>query len=60
MSFHRVNWTRLNQAAQITTVSRYMKHLMWDIHRFVKQMQHAAEQFELLFGKRQPGRIPGF
>jgi glycosyltransferase involved in cell wall biosynthesis len=31
MSFHRVNWLRLNQAAQTTTVSRYMKHLMWDM-----------------------------
>ncbi|MCA9874034.1 MAG: glycosyltransferase [Anaerolineales bacterium] len=31
MSFHRVNWPRLNQVAQITTVSRYMKHLMWDM-----------------------------
>ncbi|MCB9421983.1 MAG: glycosyltransferase [Ardenticatenaceae bacterium] len=30
MSFHRVNWPRLNQAAQLTTVSRYMKHLMWN------------------------------
>lgn len=31
MSFHRVNWPRLNQAAQLTTVSRYMKHLMWEM-----------------------------
>ncbi|GAB4278532.1 MAG: hypothetical protein Kow0080_30250 [Candidatus Promineifilaceae bacterium] len=31
MSFHRVNWPRLNQAAQISTVSRYMKHLMWEM-----------------------------
>ena len=30
MSFHRVDWHRLQQAAQITTVSRYMKHLMWE------------------------------
>lgn len=29
MSFHRVDWPRLQQAAQLTTVSRYMKHLMW-------------------------------
>jgi alpha-amylase len=29
MSFHRVNWHQLNGAAQLTTVSRYMKHLMW-------------------------------
>ncbi len=29
MSFHRVNWPRLNEVAQLTTVSRYMKHLMW-------------------------------
>lgn len=27
-SFHRVDWPRLNHAAQMTTVSRYMKHLM--------------------------------
>lgn len=31
MSFHRVDWLRLNQVAQITTVSRYMKHLMWEM-----------------------------
>jgi alpha-amylase len=30
MSFHRVNWSRLNEVAQLTTVSRYMKHLMWN------------------------------
>ncbi|MDT8304386.1 MAG: glycosyltransferase [Anaerolineae bacterium] len=29
MSFHRLDWPRLNEAAQLTTVSRYMKHLMW-------------------------------
>jgi len=27
--FDRVDWKRLNQAATITTVSRYMKHIMW-------------------------------
>jgi alpha-amylase len=31
MSFHRVDWSRLNGVAQLTTVSRYMKHLMWDM-----------------------------
>lgn len=31
MSFHRVNWPELDQAAQLTTVSRYMKHLMWEM-----------------------------
>lgn len=31
MSFHRVNWPRLNFVAQLTTVSRYMKHLMWKL-----------------------------
>ncbi len=30
-SFHRVDWPRLNNAARITTVSRYMKHLMWNM-----------------------------
>lgn len=29
MSFHRVNWQRLALSARLTTVSRYMKHLMW-------------------------------
>jgi alpha-amylase len=29
MSFHRVDWSRLSVAAQLTTVSRYMKHIMW-------------------------------
>jgi len=28
-SFDRIDWGRLAQAASITTVSRYMKHLMW-------------------------------
>jgi len=31
MSFHRLDWPRLNDAAQLTTVSRYMKHLMWQM-----------------------------
>ena len=30
-SFDRIDWGRLAQAAVITTVSRYMKHLMWDL-----------------------------
>jgi alpha-amylase len=30
MSFHRVDWDRLPQAATLTAVSRYMKHIMWD------------------------------
>jgi glycosyltransferase involved in cell wall biosynthesis len=29
MSFHRVDWQRLDMVSQLTTVSRYMKHLMW-------------------------------
>ncbi|MBI4279771.1 MAG: glycosyltransferase family 4 protein [Armatimonadetes bacterium] len=29
MSFHRVDWKRLEFISQLTTVSRYMKHLMW-------------------------------
>lgn len=28
--FHRIPWGLLKQAATITTVSRYMKHLLWD------------------------------
>lgn len=28
-SFDRINWGRLNYTTTITTVSRYMKHLMW-------------------------------
>jgi hypothetical protein len=31
MSFNRVNWPRLNQVSRITTVSRNMKHLTWDM-----------------------------
>lgn len=27
-SFHRINWSRLNLATTITTISRYMKHIM--------------------------------
>jgi len=30
-SFHRINWGRLGYVAAITTVSRYMKHIMWDL-----------------------------
>ena len=29
MSLHRINWGRLNYASTITTVSRYMKHRLW-------------------------------
>jgi glycosyltransferase involved in cell wall biosynthesis len=29
MAFDRIDWKRLNFAATITTVSRYMKHVMW-------------------------------
>ncbi|MBI4318964.1 MAG: glycosyltransferase [Chloroflexi bacterium] len=28
-SFDRIDWSRLSNAATITTVSRYMKHIMW-------------------------------
>jgi glycosyltransferase involved in cell wall biosynthesis len=30
-SFHRINWGRLAYVATITTVSKYMKHIMWDL-----------------------------
>lgn len=30
-AFERIDWGRLVQAARITTVSRYMKHLMWGL-----------------------------
>ena len=30
-SFDRVDWPRLGNAATITTVSRYMKHIMWNM-----------------------------
>jgi glycosyltransferase involved in cell wall biosynthesis len=29
--FERIDWARLSHAATITTVSRYMKHLMWPL-----------------------------
>ncbi len=29
MSFNRIDWGRLNFTTRLTTVSRYMKHLMW-------------------------------
>src|SRR5579864_6938165 len=29
MGFDRIDWPRLNFATTITTVSRYMKHIMW-------------------------------
>lgn len=31
MGFHRIDWPRLSFVAQLTTVSRYMKHLMWQM-----------------------------
>jgi len=30
MGFDRIDWRRLDFCTQITTVSRYMKHVMWD------------------------------
>jgi glycosyltransferase involved in cell wall biosynthesis len=30
MGFDRIDWRRLDYCSQITTVSRYMKHVMWD------------------------------
>jgi glycosyltransferase involved in cell wall biosynthesis len=30
MGFERIDWRRLDFCSQITTVSRYMKHVMWD------------------------------
>jgi glycosyltransferase involved in cell wall biosynthesis len=30
MGFERIDWPRLNLATTITTVSRYMKHIMWN------------------------------
>ncbi|HEX8981475.1 MAG TPA: glycosyltransferase [Ktedonobacterales bacterium] len=30
MSLHRINWGRLSYTTTITTVSRYMKHKMWE------------------------------
>lgn len=30
MSLYRINWQRLNYVTTITTVSRYMKHKMWE------------------------------
>jgi len=32
MGFDRINWGRLSYCAQLTTVSRYMKHVMWGRH----------------------------
>ncbi len=29
LSFNRIDWGRLNLTTRITTVSRYMKHIMW-------------------------------
>jgi len=29
--FHRINWRDLQASATLTTVSRYMKHRMWDV-----------------------------
>ncbi len=31
MSLHRVNWGRLNFVTTLCTVSKYMKHKMWDL-----------------------------
>jgi glycosyltransferase involved in cell wall biosynthesis len=31
MGFSRIDWARLRMTCTITTVSRYMKHLLWDL-----------------------------
>ena len=31
MSFHRINWGRLAYTNTLLTVSRYMKHIMWNV-----------------------------
>jgi len=48
-AFPRIDWGRLAQAAVITTVSRYMKHLMWGVgvDPLVLPNGLAAEAFEL-------------
>jgi glycosyltransferase involved in cell wall biosynthesis len=30
-SFHRISWERLKACATLTTVSRYMKHMLWQL-----------------------------
>jgi glycosyltransferase involved in cell wall biosynthesis len=64
-AFERIDWRRLAQAARITTVSRYMKHLMWGlgVDPLVIPNGLAAETFVLparaavaAFHARLPGR----
>jgi hypothetical protein len=64
-SFERIDWPRLAQAAIITTVSRYMKHLMWgwgvdplvipnglSAEALVQPERHAVEAFRVRLLRR--------
>jgi glycosyltransferase involved in cell wall biosynthesis len=46
--FERIDWRRLRAAATITTVSRYMRHLMWQQHvdAFVLPNGLSAEAYD--------------
>jgi hypothetical protein len=44
-AFERSDWQRLAQAAVITTVSRYMKHLMWGLGVSVGDSQRAGHRY---------------
>jgi glycosyltransferase involved in cell wall biosynthesis len=64
-SFHRIDWGRLRRSATITTVSRYMKHVMWRLGVDARVIpngipdswlqpvdRHARRELSRLFGNR--------
>lgn len=57
-SFHRINWSRLDWSATITTVSRYMRQLM-KAHQVEPLVIHNGIQQELL-EPVDPSRREGF
>ena len=70
MSLHRINWVRLAQSATVTTVSRYMKHLLWQYNvnplvipngiprRFLDPVDgDAAERLRKVMRRGDPSRL---
>ena len=52
--FHRIDWPRLNFVANLTTVSRWMKHLMWPlgVNPVVMPNGLADEAFRMISPRR--------
>jgi glycosyltransferase involved in cell wall biosynthesis len=70
MSLHRINWGRLNYCATITTVSRYMKHRLWQYSvnplaipngipsRYLEPVdEHQADELRQVMQRGNPDRL---